>query len=175
MVKNVLSKFEVSYFDESAFAVWDYAALDMDIDIGEDQSADLRSPRSAVSRGASSPSSDDDAPERGSESSSISISSLNTQDGLGSPAMRNIPEETGEEDFSTETAKAQGTALMSRECRDDEMIPGSVANVWIRCKRMEVCSVVTALSSCACVMAPAHEPCFHPILSSGKLRRLDIP
>ncbi|GHJ86678.1 hypothetical protein NliqN6_3080 [Naganishia liquefaciens] len=113
---------KISTFDESAFAVWDYAALDMDIDIGEDQSADLRSPRSAVSRGASSPSSDDDAPERGSESSSISISSLNTQDGLGSPAMRNIPEETGEEYFSTETAKAQGTAGAMTQAQLDRAV-----------------------------------------------------
>lgn len=93
-------------FDDSAFAVYDYAERETDVDLEDSHSRDLQSPSSTASRKASLPSCEDDALESGSDTLSTSISSLDTQDGLGVPVMQGIPEEPGEGDLSTETATA---------------------------------------------------------------------
>lgn len=94
----------VRALDDTAFAAYEYAERQLDMDIGKDPSDDVRTPSSAVPRRASLPPCDDNVLESGSDTSSTSISSFDIQDDLGITAMRGISEETGDENISTETA-----------------------------------------------------------------------
>jgi hypothetical protein len=100
------SRKEASAFDDSTFAVYDYAERGSDSDDEDTPSPDFQSPSG---RRASLSLSDDDAVESGSDTVSTSVSSLDIEDGLGVPAMQGIPEEPEYEDLSTETATAYRT------------------------------------------------------------------
>lgn len=117
------SRNAVPTFDDSTFAVYEYAERESDYDNEETPSPEFQSPStSGVSRRASLPLSDDDASDSGSDTLSTSVSSLDIEDGLGVPAMQGIPEELEDGDLSTETATAHHTSEILPAKRLDKAV-----------------------------------------------------